>query len=68
MLKGDDTSFDLAFDTLLRCIDIVGKNALIYDELKQTIGKDFMFYLQINLRKLKDDPEDDSCNHKSNKQ
>lgn len=31
-----------------------------FEELKQIIGKDFIFYLQINLRKLKDGVETDS--------
>jgi hypothetical protein len=30
------------------------------DSLKQVVGKDFVFYLQINMRKLKDLSESDT--------
>lgn len=68
MPKGDDLIFDTgssktdqASDTLLHAIDIIECRLMEFAELRQTIGKDFMFYLQINLRKLKDDQENDAC-------
>jgi hypothetical protein len=56
-----DSNSILASDTLLHAIDIIEGRLMEFPELRQTIGKDFMFYLQINLRKLKDDPENDAC-------
>lgn len=56
--------FDQAFDTLLHAVDIVENRLMEFEELRQTIGKDFMFYLQINLRKLKEDHESESCRSK----
>ena len=56
--KGDELSFNLAFDTLLHCVDTVESRLMEFEELRQIIAKDFMFYLHINLRKLKDQESD----------
>lgn len=68
MNKSDDLVFDIgrpifmiAFDTLLHAIAILEGKLMDFEELRQTIGKDFMFYLQINLRKLKEGHDTDSC-------
>lgn len=58
--KVDSCIWSVAFDTILNCIDIVEDRLMEFEELKQIIGKDFIFYLQINLRKLKDGVETDS--------
>jgi hypothetical protein len=51
----------IAFDTLLHAISIIEGKLMEFEELRQTIGKDFMFYLQINLRKLKEGHDSDAC-------